>query len=149
MIDIESLVFDTVYNYLSPLYPAANITAGFDEKEESAMTIVVRETNNVPYQASITDDCAENHSRLTYEVEVKSTREGTGRSECKQVLSDADTVMQSMKFRRIHKSPPFIVDRTGWRQYARYEVIVGKGITRVTGTGENPETTTTFQMYRR
>lgn len=141
MIDIENLVFNTVFDQLSALYPSANITTGYDEKEATYPTVIVRETNNVPVQSMNTDDCAENYSRLTYEVEVVSNREHTARSECKEILEAADTIMQSMKFRRIHKNRPVNTDRTVYRQYARYEVIVGKPYER--------NGNMVFQMYRR
>ena len=141
MIDIESLVFDTVYNGLHPQFPEANITAGYDEKTSTFPVVIIRETGNVPYQRTNTDDCAENCTRVTYEVEVESNRKNTARSECKAILAAVDTIMQSMKFRRIHKNRPINVDRTIYRQYARYEAIVGKPVI----VGEN----TVFQMYRR
>lgn len=146
MIDIENLVFDTVYNALHLLYPDANITNAYDEKTAVYPTIIVRETNNVPYQKMNTDDSAENYSRLTYEVEVYSNKESVARSECKAILMDADDVMQSMKFRRIHKNRPLNVNRTVYRQYARYEVIVGQPYTLNAGTIHEK---TVFPMYRR
>ena len=122
---------------------------GYDEENAIFPAVVIRQTNNQPYREANTDDCAENYSRLTYEVEVYSDKADTGRSECKELLSAADDVMQSMKFRRIHMNRPLNVDRTLWRQYARYEVIVDKGTTTVTGTGDEQVTTTTYHMYRR
>ena len=141
MISIEDFVFDTVYNQLSILRPEANISSGYDEKNATFPTVVIREINNVPYQMSNTDNCAENHTRVSFEVEVTSDKTGEARSECREILSDADTIMQSMKFRRIHKSYPINIGRTTFRQYARYEVIVGKPI-EVNGN-------TVYQMYRR
>ena len=149
MIDVENLVFDTFYEQFHTLHSNANVTAGYDEQNAQFPCVVVRQTNSQPYRNSATDDCAENHTRLTFEVEVYSDKADTGRSECKELLADADTIMQSMKFRRIHMNRPINVDRTVWRMYARYEVIVGKGVTTVTGTGNEQVTTTTFHMYRR
>ena len=149
MIDIENLVFDTVYSQLHQTYPNANITAGYDEQNAIFPAVVVRETNNQPYRDSATDACSENHARVTFEIEVYSDKENTARSECKELLNAVDGIMQGMKFRRIHKNRPINIDRTVYRQYARYEVIVAKGITTVTGTGDEEVSTTTFQMYRR
>lgn len=149
MIDIENLVFDTVYTALHTSFPNANITAGYDEQNAVFPCVIVRQTNSQPYRNSATDDCAENHTRVTFEVEVISDRENTGRSECKELLEAADDAMQSMKFRRIHLNRPLNIDRTLWRQYARYEVIVGKPTITVTGEGDNTETTYTYHMYRR
>ena len=141
MIDIENLVFDTVYNQLHTQYPNVNITAGYDEKIAVYPTVIVRETNNVPLQSMNTDSCAENFSRLTYEVEVVSNKADTAMEECKELLGAVDTIMQGMKFRRMHKNRPINTDRTVYRQYARYEVVVGKPYE----SGQK----TIFPMYRR
>ena len=146
MIDIESLVFDTVYNALIQQYPNANITAGYDEKLAVYPAVIIREVGNVPYQRGNTDACAENYTRVTVEIEVESDKKDTARSECKNILNAVDDIMQNMKFRRIHKNRPLNVDRTVYRQYARYEAIVGKPITYDAGT-ENERTV--YQMYRR
>ena len=149
MIDIENLVFDTVYNGLHTSYPNINITAGYDEQNAIFPCVIVRQMNNQPYREMNTDDCAENYSRITFEIEVLSDKKDIGRSECKELIIAADDIMQSMKFRRVHLNRPLNVDRSIWRQYARYEVIVGKPIITVTGEGNEQTTTTTFQMYRR
>ena len=141
MIDIESKVFDTVYSQLILLYPDADITAGFDPSNAKYPTVVVTEIGNTPFVASNTDDCAENHTRLTYDILVVSDRKDTGRSECKEILNAVDEIMQNMKFRRVHKNNPVNVNMTSWRQYARYEVIVGKPL-EINGDS-------VYQMYRR
>ena len=149
MIDIESLVFDTVYNGLQTAHSDAHVTAGFDETTAQFPCVVVRQTNNQPYRESATDDCSENHARLTFEIEAYSDKKDTGRSECKDILKDADAIMQSMKFRRIHLNRPLNIDRTLWRQYARYEVICDKG-TEVKRIVDGKEVTdTVYHMYRR
>lgn len=141
MIDIENLVFNTFYDQFSALYPSANITTGYDEAKATYPTVIVRETNNVPIQDTNTDKSAENHTRLTYEIEVVSNQESTARSQCKELLGAADTIMQGMKFRRIYKNRPVNTDRTVYRQYARYEVIVGKPYEK--------DGDTIYPMYRR
>lgn len=146
MIDIESKVFDTVYNQLSIMYPSANISAGYDEKKAVYPNVSIHQTGSVPYRNANTDNCAENYTRVTFEVEVTSNKVGTARSECKKILNSADTVMQSMKFRRTYMSNAINIDRTIYRQYARYEVVVGKPV--VINAGQENEKTV-FQMYRR
>ena len=149
MIDIESLVFDTVYNQLNQQFSTIYVTAGFDERKASYPSVIVRETGNVPYQRGNTDSCAENFTTVTYEIEVISNKCDMGRSECKKILSAVDDIMTGMKFRRIYKSNPSNINRSAFNQFARYEAIVGKGVTTVTGTGNEVVSTTTFQMYRR
>ena len=141
MIDIEYLVFDTLFNAVTAVRNDVNITKGYVEETAEYPCLVVREVDNVPYQRTDTDDCAENYSRVTYQVEAFSDKQGTAMSECKELLKLADAAMQGMKFRRIHKSEPFNVNRSIFRQYTRYAVIVRDGITE----GED----TIYQMYRR
>ncbi|MBP5442295.1 MAG: hypothetical protein J6Y60_03560 [Treponema sp.] len=141
MIDVESKVFDTVYNSLILLMPDVNVTAGYDPSTAVYPTVTVSETGNVPVASMNTDDCAENHTRLTYEIYAISNKQDTGRSECKAIIDAVDGIMQGMKFRRIHKNAPVNINRTLWRMYARYEVIVGKPV-EIDGD-------TVYQMYRR
>ena len=149
MIDIENLVFDTVYNGVVSVHSNANVQKGFIEETAVFPCIVLRETNNVPVQSMNTDDCAENFTRVTYQVDIYSDKDGTARSECRELLKVVDELMQGMKFRRTYMSEPLNIKRTIFRQYARYTVIVGKGVTTTTVNGNETETTTTFQMYRR
>lgn len=146
MIDISNLVFDTFYSQLITSHPTANITAGYDEKKAGALNVVVREISNIPYVNGNTDGCAENYTRVTFEVEVECNKQDTARSEITSVISDADTIMQSMKFRRIYMSRMMNVDRTCYRKYARYEVIVGKPIVLNEGAANEKAV---YQMYRR
>ena len=149
MIDVENLVIDTVINGVQAVYANLSVTQGFNEEMAVFPCIVVRETNNAPVQRMDTDDCAENFSRLTYQVDVYSDKKDTARSQCRELLNLVDGIMQGMKFRRINMSEPLNVNRTIFRQYARYTVIVGKGVTTVTGSGDEAATTTVYQMYRR
>ena len=149
MIDVENLVFDTVFNGVRTVYPTMSVTKGFIEENAVFPCVVLRETNNVPVQKMNTDDCAENFSQLTYQVEVYSDKAGTARTECRDILKLVDGLMQNMKFRRTHMNEPLNIERSVYRQYARYTVIVGKGVTTVTGSGNDAVTTTVYQMYRR
>lgn len=142
MIDVYNLVFDTIYNGIITDYPNANITAGYDEETSTFPCVVVTETDNAPYAKMSTDDNVEPYTVLTYEISVYSDRLDTARSECAELLGAVDDVMQkSMKFRRIRKNRPVNINRTIYRQYALYEVIVREGV----ASGEN----TVYQMYRR
>ena len=149
MIDVENLVFDTVFNGVANVYPNAVVSKGFIEESAVFPCIVVRETNNVPVQKMNTDDCAENYSILTYQIDIYSDKAGVQRSECRDLLNCVDGIMQGMKFRRTHMNEPLNIKRSIFRQYARYSVIVGKGVTTTSGEGNEQVTTTTFHMYRR
>ena len=141
MIDIGNKVFDTVFNAVTSAFPSADVTTGWDEQTTVFPCVVVEEVDNTPYRDSITDDCAENHVRIIYEISVYTDNQGNAKTVGKNVLDVVDTAMQGLKFRRTRKNKPLNIARTIFRQYARYEVIVGKPIT----VGD----TTIYQMYRR
>jgi flagellar basal body rod protein FlgG len=141
LIDIESKVVDTIFNAVTAVYPNADVTTGYDEKTAVFPTVVVEEVNNSPYRQSATDDCSENHARITYEVNVYTDNTGTAKSVGKDILNIVDLALQGLKFRRIHRNKPLNLNRTVFRQYGRWEVIVGKPVT----DGDN----TIYQMYRR
>ena len=149
MIDIESLVFDTVFNGMRNVYSSLNITSGYVEENAVFPCVVVHEIGNEPYQRTDTDDCAENYTRVTYQIDVYSDKANTARSECKKLLALADSIMQNMKFRRQRMNEPVNTSRTIYHQYARYTAIVQAGISTTVTNNGTETTTTTFQMYRR
>lgn len=149
MINIENLVFNTVFDGVASVHSTVPVTKGYIEQNAVYPCIVVKETNNVPVENTATDDCAENHTRVTYQIDVYSDKENTARSECRDLLSCVDEIMQGMKFRRTYMSEPLNIRRSVYRQYARYIAIVGKGMTSVTGNGNDASSVTTFHMYRR
>lgn len=141
MIDIENKVVDTIFNAVKSEYPNADVTTGFDEANAIFPCVVIQEVNNAPLRRTMTDDCAENHSRIEYEVSVYTNSAGTAKSEGKAIFNIVDTAMQGLKFRRLRKNQPLNIDRTLFRQYGRWEVVVGKP-SEINGN-------TVFQMYRR
>jgi len=138
MIDIESKVFDTIFNAVraNNAYPNADVTTGFDEKNAVFPCVVVEETGNSPYRSANTDDCAENYTRLTYDVSVYTNDYDTAKTIGKNILKIVDDALQGLKFRRVHRNKPLNIARTLFRQYGRWEVIVSK-----------PETVGKKQIY--
>ena len=141
MIDISSKVFDTIFNAVTAQYPKADVTTGFDEQTAVFPCVVVYEIDNAPLRRTATDDCAENHSRIQYQVDVYTDDKNKAKTEGKKILALVDTALQGLKFRRLRTNEPLNIARTIFRQYGRWEVVVGKPVT----VGE----TTTYQMYRR
>lgn len=143
MIDIESKVVDTIFNAVkdNSAYPDADVTTGFDETTATFPCVVIEEVNNSPYRRMDTDDCAENYTRLTYEVSVYTDSVNSAKTTGKDILNIVDNALQGLKFRRIHKNKPLNIARTIFRQYGRWEVIVSKPIIR----GDD----TVYQLYRR
>ena len=149
MIDVENLVFDTVYNGMTSVHTGVNVVKGFVEEEATYPCLVVREINNEALARTATDPSDENHARVTYQIDAYSNKSGTAMSECRKLLKEADVIMKGMKFHRQRMSEPLNIKRSVFRQYARYTAIIAKGVTTTTGEGQEQETTTVFQVYRR
>lgn len=143
MIDIEPKIVDTIYNAVKAqnAYPDADVTTGFDLKTATFPCVVVSEIDNAPVRKTDTDDCAENYTRLIYEVSVYTDSENKAKTEGKAILGIVDTALQGLKFRRMRTNQPLSISRTIFRQYGRWEVIVSKPLT----VGNN----TVYQFYRR
>ena len=141
MVDIESKVFDTLYNAVHAAFPNARIDASYVERNATFPYVTVSETNSVPVRRMNTDDCSENYTRLYYEVNIYSDKQNSAKSEARDIAKVCDTAMTSLKFYRtmMHQLPN--QDRTLVRLYMRYEVIVEK-IDK--GNGD-----TIYQFYRR
>ena len=124
MIDIESIVFDTVYNAVITAYPTARIDAGYVEKSATFPAVSVIETNSIPVQRTSTDDSSENYTRLYYEVNIYSDKQDTAKTEARGIAKVVDAAMQTLKAYRtmMHQLPN--QDRTIFRLYMRYELIV-------------------------
>lgn len=151
MIDIESKIVDTIYNAVkaNDAYPNADVTTGYDEKTAIFPCVVIEEVDNSPYRSTDTDDCAENYTRLTYEVSVYTDDKDKAKTEGKKILSIVDTALQGLKFRRIRKNKPLNIARTIFRQYGRWEIIVSKPFVRTDIVDGKSVETTVYQMYRR
>ena len=141
MIDIQSKVVDTIFNAVKAEFPNADISTGFDEKTAIFPCVVVEEVDNVPYRKTNTDDCAENYSRITYEVSVYTNSLNSAKTDGRRIIDVADAALQSLKFRRIRLNKPLNIARTIFCQYLRSDVIVSQPVT----DGE----TTTYYLYRR
>ena len=143
MIDIESKVVDAIYNAVKAqnAYPDADVTTGFDMKTAIFPCVVIEEVNNAPLRNTDTDNCAENYTRLVYEVSIYTNDVSKAKTEGRNIFKIVDDTLQGLKFRRIRSNQPLNIARTIFRQYGRWEVVVGKPIT----VGNN----TVYQMYRR
>lgn len=141
MVDIESKVVDTIFNAVTAVYPNADVTTGFDSKTAVFPCVVIEEVENTPFRRTATDDCSENHTRVGYEVSVYTIDFNSAKTEGKKIIGIVDTALSGLKFRRVRKNQPLNVARNLFRQYGRWEVIVGKPVE----VGKK----TVYQMYRR
>ena len=140
MIDIFNMVFDTVFNAIRVVDDDADIMDVPAEKFATYPAVTVRETNNVPLKRMNTDDCAENYSRLSYEIRIYCDDAKGAKAHAKKIFQAADAAMQGMKFYRTMKRELPNQDRTVFVIYGRWEVVVGQP--------QEINGNTVYQMYR-
>lgn len=126
MIDIFNKVFDTVFDAIKAVDDTADIMDVPADMFAKYPAVTVRETNNVPVKRMNTDECAENASRLSYEIRIYCDKLTGAKSHAKELFQAADSAMQGMKFFRTMKRELPNQDRTVFVIYGRWEVIVGK-----------------------
>lgn len=141
MIDISSKVFDTVYTAVTTVDSTVDVMDVPPELLAKYPSVVVREVGNVPVKSTNTDDCAENYTRISYEINVYTDNKSGAREKATQIFQAFDTAMQNLKFARTMTRRLPNQDRTIYRMYGRYEVIVSAPET----VGNN----TVYHMYRR
>lgn len=142
MINISNMVFDTVYNAVAvSSHSDADVTDLPDDRFAKPKAVVVHEVNNVPVRDTATDDNAENHARISYEIRVYVNLLDDPKTTADELFEVTDTAMQGMKFYRTMMRRYPSEDRTRYRIIGRYEVIVRAPVT----IGQD----TVYQMYRR
>ena len=141
MIDIESIVYNTVHTAIKTAFPNAVISDIPPEMDANFPFITIREDSNRTYTKTQDESLTEHHAIVVYEISVYSNKQTGRKAECKAIMDVADLTMQGMKFTRIQRHELPTIERTIMRLYARYEAVV-----------EEPETVgndKVYQMYRR
>lgn len=126
MTDIESTVFQRLYDAVIAEFPNANIISDDTESPASFPTVAIVEQDNAVYEKTIDSSSIENHSKLMYTVNVYTNNSATRKSEAKKIMAAVDKAMQDILFRRIMLSPAPNIDRSIYRLTARYTAVVGK-----------------------
>ncbi len=141
MIDIESIVYNTLHAAIKTACPDCYISDLPPEMDAKFPFVTIREDSNRTYTKTQDNDLTEHHAIVVYELSVYSNKQTGRKQECKRILDVADREMQLMKFTRIQEHELPTLDRTIMRMYARYEAVVEEP----DYDGEN----LTYQMYRR
>lgn len=130
MIDIENEVYSGVYNVVKERYPNIFIAGEYVAAPAYFPCLTLVEVINSVYMVSSTNDEIENHSLVTYEVNVYSNKTTGKKTECKNIIKLVDDKMASFGFvRRFLQSVPNINDATIYRMFGRYQAVVDKNKT--------------------
>ena len=145
MIDIESIVIDTVSKAVktaySSTYPGLTICGFSVDVPSSFPCVTIEETGNSTYQKTQDESLTEHQAIVTYDINVYANDASKKKSVAKKIADTVDQTMQSMNFTRRIKSPTPNVDRSIYRFTLRYEAIVGAKV----GTGSSA----VYPIYRR
>lgn len=124
MIDIESEVFDTVYDYAIDKHPKLNMSSEMLSKPTTFPFASLIEMDNTVYRNSIESSRTEVHAYVMYQVEVFSNKTKGRKSECKSIMSTIDERMHQLGFTRIMCEPVMNEDASLYRMIARYRALV-------------------------
>lgn len=141
MIDIESIVFDTVYKAVKSKFPKAEVKSVYVESAAEFPCVCVVEDDNRTFQKTLDGSLNEHHAELLYTVTVYSNKKNGKKEEARAIAKVIDEAMQDMKFTRIMLNQIPNIDQRIYRIVGRYKAIVSEGLKQSDGK-------TVYQIYR-
>lgn len=127
MINVENEIFDRVSTFVRFNFPNVNMTGEYVKSPSSFPHVSLEEKDNSVFTNTQTSAEYENHAVLMYEVNVYSNKTKGKKTECKEIISLVDGVMESLGFTRTMLQPiPNMDDATIYRITARYTAIISK-----------------------
>lgn len=133
MIDIESIVFNSVATKLRNAFQGITVKGEFQRFPEKFPFVTIEEKSNSVVRSMRTTDI-ENMVSVMYEINVYSNKEGSKKSEAKKIMAFADNCMAELGFTRTFMNPiPNLEDATIYRITARYEADIDQTVSEVEG----------------
>ena len=124
MIDVENFLYDAV---AAEMPQKVYCSSGFQREIDAFPHFTLTVENNSVYENEITSGGIENAIQIAIEINAYSNNVGTRRSECKEIISIADNVLNKIGLIRVSCKPtPNISDMTIYRITARYRAVVDK-----------------------
>lgn len=125
MIDIENELYTILHNRLRSEFGDNIFITGEPMKQTIKMSpiVTIEEMDNSTYLPSMTN--RENHSEVTYEINVYSNKANGRKQECKKVQRIIDDELLSRGFIRLTKRPlENFNDNSFYRIVSRYNGVV-------------------------
>lgn len=139
MIDIESIIFDTVKSAILSKFPNAFVESTYVERPSSFPCVSLVEFDSVANSRTIEISGEIKHENLTYESTIYTDGKGM-KTKAKQIADIIDTAMSNMGFRRTMRSQIPNIERTIYRVIMRFSGTVSQGIKK----GDN----TIYRIYK-
>ena len=139
MVDVNSLVFTTLYNQINHTFQGVDVKDEYIDESSTFPVVTITEDSNTDYQKTMVHSWAP-HAKLMYSINIY-TNSKTKKTDARKLLNCIDNTMHGMKFIKTFCRPTPNVDRTIYRITARYEAVVEEP--KITAKGDR-----IFQVYR-
>lgn len=128
MIDVESIIFNTVASVLRATYDGIWVAGETTDSPAKFPAVTIVESDNAIVQ-SMRTTTIENAVTLMYEVNVYANTIGYKKSEAKDIMETIDNEFVKLGFARILCNPVSnLQDATIYRIVARYKAVVDKDL---------------------
>lgn len=125
MIDVENEIFTEVADAVQAEYPNCLVTSEYTPGVPSFPCVSLVEVDNASWEESMTQEGADVHAAVTYELNVYSNKMIGKKLECREIASFVDNLLLGMNFTRMMLQPiPNMSDATIYRITGRYRVLV-------------------------
>ena len=141
MIDIENMVYTTLYNEIKAAFPKAEVSGEYNETPSAFPFVSIVEENNSTYRKSLDGDLKEHHASLMYTINIYSAKSNGKKEEAKAIQKVVDSTFQSLKATRSMCNRIPNIDRTIYRIVSRYSLVVAEA-TEINGNK-------VYQLYRK
>jgi hypothetical protein len=127
MIDIENEIYTAVRNAVLAAFPSGSVSGDYEPSPSAFPHLTVECTDNSVYERLETSLEMENASLMEITINGYSNKQNGKKTECKNLMETADTVMKSYGFRRLALRPtPNLADASIYRMTATYTAVVSK-----------------------
>lgn len=125
MIDIENQVFTQVKTAITAEHPGVFVSGDYVDAPAEFPCVFLMEISNTVWTPTRDSSNIENHSLLTYELNVYSAKANGKKTEAKKLAQSADRAFAKLGFTRTMLAPVInAADNDVYRITGRYSAIV-------------------------
>lgn len=125
MQDYMNEIFTTVAKSVRKAHTGTTVTGEYTRKPSKFPTVTLDEIQNVTVDNLVDSSHVENHSGVTYRLQVFSNKQSGKKAEARAIFATADAEIRRMGFRRVtYTTTPEIYDSTIYSITATYEGVL-------------------------
>lgn len=122
MIDIETIVFDHVYNAIHDLVPSGCVVSEFVPEAARLPFVTLVEVANMTRAQNQDNRLTENYAVIAFDANIYAIT----KSECRSIATALDSAMMELQFARVAPGMQYITNMSDpriVRMQARYEAV--------------------------